>query len=186
MKQKDKKINKILNNIIWGFIVIGMIYNIYYFFYTTITNRNYLKIFGVTILNVNSDNMNPELDKNDLIIVKGNKESLNKNEIIAYASNGKIKISKIKEINIEDNKTTFIVKANNNYYPDIHPISQEQIIGSLVCNITLLGIVIEVLQSKATTIIFFIILIYMFLYNNYKYKKYIERKRKKKNHRLEV
>lgn len=180
MKKKNEIVKTIFKNVFYVIIIIAMLYNICYFLNTTITNKNYFKTLGITLINANSDNMEPEINKNDLIIVKECKQQYNNDDIIAYILNGQIRISKIKNVNVDNGKISYIVKANNNYYPDIEPVVEEQIIGNVVYNIFTLGILIKILQTKTLTIVIFIILIFMFLYNRYAYLKSIERRRKKK------
>ena len=149
-----------------------MVYNTMFLLTTTITGKDYIKILGFTVLNMNSELMEDELSKNDLIIVKStNEKSLKEGDIIAYTVNGKTRINKI--INTENGYTT---KYNKSYYPDVEKIEYNQVIGKKIINIPFLGTIIKILQSWITGII---ILIYFILaYINITNK---EKRRKKKD-----
>ena len=96
-------------------------------------------------------------------------------DIIAYQVHGQTKINKIFNITDEGYKT----KYNQAYYLDIETVNYNQIIGKVIVNIPVIGILLEILQSKVTSIIICIILFMLYNYNNYKADKKIERKRKK-------
>ena len=96
-------------------------------------------------------------------------------DIIAYQVHGQTKINKIFNITDEGYKT----KYNQAYYLDIETINYNQIIGKVIVNIPVIGILLEILQSRVTSIIICIILFILYNYNNYKTDKKIERKRKK-------
>lgn len=181
MKKESKKIKQIFKNIIYGIIIICMLYNICYFLNTTITNKEYFKVLGISFLNMNSDSMKPELNKNDLVVIKEFKQNFNNNDIIAYVFNGQVKISKIISSNFDNGKISYIMKANNNYYPEIEPVGEGQVIGIVIFNIPLLGFLLKILQAKITTVIVLVFLIFIFLYNRYTYLKSLERRRKKKH-----
>lgn len=183
MKKKNEVLRKIIKSIIYVIVIICVLYNICYFLNTTITNKSYLKVFGISILNINSTSMEPEINKNDLVVTKETTEILNKNDIIVYVLNGQIRIGKIEKVNTDEGNISYIVKANNNYYPETKPIINDQIIGIVILNVFGLGFFLKILQTKIMTIIIFVILIFMFFYNRYIFLKGIERRRKKKKFR---
>ena len=150
-------------------------YNIIFLLSTTITQNDYIKLFGITFLNMESELMEDELSKNDFVMLKAVKEDeLQEGDIIAYTVNGQTRINKI--INIKNGYST---KSNKNYYPDIEKIQIENIIGEKVLNIPFLGILLEIMQSKITSVFIFIFLTSGFITNMYKEKKREERARKK-------
>ena len=111
-----------------------MIYNIMFLLTRTITGKDYIKILGITFLNMDSKQMEDELSKNDLVIVKStNEKALKEGDIIAYTINGKTRINKV--INNDNGYTT---KSNKNYYPDIEKIEYSQIIGKKIFSISCL------------------------------------------------
>lgn len=179
MNKIKEILKKIVKTIICVIGIICIVYNICYFLHTTITNKKYFKIFGITLLCADSNSMMPQINKNDLLFVKKTKDELEKGNIITYILNEQIRISKIENVNINDGEISYIVKANNNYYPDSKPVIHEQIVGTVIYNFAGLGFLIKILQSKILTVIIFIVLILLFLYNRYSYLKTIERQRKK-------
>ena len=179
---KKIKLKKIILRIVYVIILICILYNVIFLLSTTISKKEYFSIFGISLFPVESNSMKDEINKNDLVIVKGKntkEKELKVNDIIIYNRNGKIIISKIFNIKNVDGKSQYITKANNNYYPDNVPVFYEQIIGEVHKSIPFLGLIISILQSKITTLIFIILLILKFLYNTYIYKMKINRKKKK-------
>jgi len=142
---------------------------------TTISKKDYFKIFGISLFCMSSDLMQDDINKNDLVIVKSvNEKDLKKGDIIAYTVNGQIRINKI--LNDNDGYTT---KSNKNYYPDIEKISYEQIIGKKVANISFGGKILNVLHSKITSGFILVSLISYFVYDRYIFRKKEERAKKK-------
>ena len=129
-----KKIVKlILLNLIYLIIMICVLYNIVFSITTTISGKDYLEFFGISLFNIENDLMQDELKKNDLVIVKQVKESeLHKGDIIAYTLNGQTRINKI--INQNDG---YITKYNKNYQPDIEAIQYNNIIGKVTKSLPL-------------------------------------------------
>ena len=75
-------------------------------------------------------------------------------------------------------KIVYKTKSNNNYFMDKEKITSNQVIGKVINNIPVLGILLKILQSRITTIfiiILLIILIIKIIYN----KKMKKRKIKK-------
>lgn len=176
MKIKKGNKIKIVKLIFFTIMFLCFTYNIIFLLSTTITQKHYMKLFGITFLNMESELMEDELSKNDFVMLKAVKENeLQEGDIIAYTVNGQTRINKI--INI---KNGYITKSNKNYYPDIEKIQIENIIGEKVLNIPSLGILLEIMQSKITSVFIFIFLTSGFITNMYKEKKREERARKKK------
>ena len=110
-----------------------------------------------------SSAMKPELNKSDFIIVKEDKnKALEMDDIIAYRVNGNIKINKIFYIQIDDGKIAYVTKSNQNYYPDNEKIKKEQIIGTVVAHVPILGFFTNILESKITSLIVILILVLKF------------------------
>ena len=153
-----------------------MIYNIIFNINTAISSKKYFELFGISLLKMDNDLMEGDISKNALIITKEvNEENLTNGDIIAYEVHGQIKINKIYNSTDEGYKT----KYNQAYYLDIETVNYNQIIGKVIVNIPVIGILLEILQSRVTSIIICIILFILYNYNNYKNDKKIERKRKK-------
>ena len=131
------KIKSIFLKILYVVISICILYNIVFVINTTITKKNYLSIFGISILTMEDNIMKPDISKNELIVTKNvRQEELKVNDIIAYRVNDCIRINKIISINSNDGKIVYGTKSNQNYYPDIEKISQKQIIGKMIVHIS--------------------------------------------------
>lgn len=179
---KKIQVEKILLKILYAIILICILYNILFLINTTISHKDYFSLFGISIFVMENDLMEGDISKNALIIT--NDDELDTNDLkiddtIVYEKNSKIKIAKIINVQADDGKTQYIVKAIKNYYPDNEPVVIGQIIGKVQLNIPVLGVFIKILQSKITTSIIIILLILKLLYNRYTYKMKIERKKKK-------
>lgn len=181
---KQIQVEKILLKILYAIILICILYNILFLINTTISHKDYFSLFGISIFVMENDLMEDEISKNALIITNDDELDTNDLEIddtIVFEKNSKIKIAKIINVQADDGKTQYIVKAIKNYYPDNEPVVIGQIIGKVQLNIPVLGVFIKILQSKITTSIIIILLILKLLYNRYTYKMKIERKKKKIN-----
>ena len=180
---RNMEIKKILFKILYCILSICILYNIVYLINTTITKKDYLEIFGISLFVIDSDLMENDLYKNDLVITKNvNEKDLKTDDIISYQINDRVRINKI--INIYNDEKTgekiYVTKFNKNYYPDIEKLSVNKIIGRKIVSIRFLGIFIKFFQSKVTTFFVFIMLLLAFYYNNQLYRKNRERKRKRK------
>ncbi len=186
MKKKDIKIDseknfivkKIISRIFHIIIIMCVLYHIIFLVNTAITKKNHLDLFGKSLLVMNTDSMNPDMKKNDLLIVVP-QSKYNKEDIIAYTINGKLRVNKVLNTKLENGEVLYKTKSNANINYDLELISKNQIIGKVSKRINGLGIIINILQSKITTIIISIGLIFKILCNKYIYKKSRQRKIKK-------
>ena len=182
---RNIKIKKILIKIIYVIITILILYNIIFLIHKSITQKEYLQIFGISFLTMNGELMEEDLKDNDLVIVKQiDEDEIKIGDIIAYNVNDKIRINKVFNSYYDDNirKVVYVPKSNKNLQPNIEKIQINQIIGKKVINIPILGAVIKILQTKFVSIIVFVILCISYSYNKYLYAKKKERSRKlKKN-----
>lgn len=172
MKKKEEKQINVFKII--AYIIIGscLIYNTIFLLSKTISKKDYITIFGITVFYMDNQLMEDDLFKNDLVIVKlVNEKELQEGDIIAYTVNGKTRINKI--INDENG---YITKSNKNYYPDIEKIEFSQIIGKKILNIRFLGTIIKILQSSFLGIAICLYFIIAYLDTNHK-----EKRRKKRD-----
>lgn len=122
--------------------------------------------------------MEPEIPKNSLIITKqyGENNIIGVNDKIAYSVNGKIRINEVMGVESADGKIIYHTKSNQNYYIDSEGVSKNQIIGKVITIIPNLGIGLEILQSKITTLCIIIFLVIIYMYNKKVYKSKMRRK----------
>ena len=174
--EQKLKLKKIMIAIISFMITICVLYNVLFLINTTISQKDYFHVFGISFFSMRTDLMEQDINKNDFVIVKEVPNSeLQVGDIIAYEVSDQIRINKI--VDKTDGYTT---KFNQNYYPDIEKITFNQIIGKEVVNIPFLGILLDILQSKVLSVFVLLFLIFVFWYNRYTHAKRKERERKKK------
>ncbi|MEI3402146.1 MAG: S24 family peptidase [Clostridia bacterium] len=171
------KFKKVIISFIYVIIMICILYNILFLINTSISKKEYFKLYGFSFFCMKTNLMEQDISKNDLIIIKeADSEDLQNNDIIAYDINGKVRINKI--VYYEQNQYT--TKSNKNYYPDIETITASQIVGKKIANIPFLGVILELLQSKTVSIFTLVFLIFTFWYNRYMYLRRNERNKKRK------
>ncbi len=171
------KFKKVIISFIYVIIMICILYNILFLINTSISKKEYFKLYGFSFFCMKTNLMEQDISKNDLIIIKeADSEDLQNNDIIAYDINGKVRINKI--VYYEQNQYT--TKSNKNYYPDIETITTSQIVGKRIANIPFLGVILELLQSKTVSIFTLVFLIFTFWYNRYMYLRRNERNKKRK------
>ena len=171
------KFKKVIISFIYVIIMICILYNILFLINTSISKKEYFKLYGFSFFCMKTNLMEQDISKNDLIIIKeADSEDLKNNDIIAYDINGKVRINKI--VYYEQNQYT--TKSNKNYYPDIETITASQIVGKKIANIPFLGVILELLQSKTVSIFTLVFLIFTFWYNRYMYLRRNERNKKRK------
>ena len=179
--EQKRKLKKIMIAIISFIITICVLYNVLFLINTTISQKDYFHLFGISLFSMHTDLMENEISKNDFVIVKEVMESeLQVGDIIAYKVNDQVRINKI-----VDKQEEYTTKFNQNYYPDIETIPFNQIIAKEVVNISFLGILLDILQSKIFSVFVLLFLIFVFWYNKYTYAKRKERERKKKKSDLQ-
>ena len=182
-KNKSRKnvLKTVLSKILYIMFLIMVIYNIIFLINSTITKKDYLSIFGISINTMNSDKMKPEIFKNSIIISKTvESNELEVGDNITYVVSNEIITSKIVNIIYKDNEEKYITKYIQTYYPNNEEISINMIIGKEVLSIMGLGFIVKVAQSKIFTLIVLIFLLYKFLYNKEKYIRTKKRRLKKK------
>ncbi len=171
------KFKKVIISFIYVIIMICILYNILFLINTSISKKEYFKLYGFSFFCMKTNLMEQDISKNDLIIIKeADSEDLQNNDIIAYDINGRVRINKI--VYYEQNQYT--TKSNKNYYPDIETITASQIVGKKIANIPFLGVILELLQSKTVSIFTLVFLIFTFWYNRYMYLRRNERNKKRK------
>ena len=179
--EQKRKLKKIMIAIIFFIITICVLYNVLFLINTTISQKDYFHVFGISFFSVKTDLMENDLHKNDFVIVKEVTNSeLQVGDIIAYEVNDQIRINKI-----VDKKDGYTTKFNQNYYPDIEKITINEVIGKEIVNIPFLGILLDILQSKVFSVFVLLFLIFVFGYNKDIHTKRKERERKKKKSDLQ-
>lgn len=100
--------------VIWGFIQLN------------IQNKEYVNIFGYSILSTETGSMSPTIEVGDIIIIKIGNE-IKENDIITYKEGNALITHRIEQINGD----TIITKGDYNNIQD-EPIEKNQVIGKAV------------------------------------------------------
>lgn len=180
LKMKKEKTIKVIRKLIKKLfnliIILCIIYNIIFVLHKTVSQKEYMQVFGICAFRMETKSMQGDIEKNDLVITKKIKtKNLQEGDIIAYQINGKTRINKI--ISNQNGKIT--TKSNKNYNPDIETITEEQIIGKKIIALPIIGMLLKVIQAIITTLIILLFLIFKLLHNNYIQNKKHERARKR-------
>lgn len=115
----------IKNNLI---LIISIIFLLIILILKINSNENPITPFGITILKVSSNSMMPTFKKDDIIIVKKEKD-YEKGDIITYKlENNYLITHRI----IEKYEDVFITKGDNNNTKDEKEVKLEDIIGKVI------------------------------------------------------
>lgn len=165
IKKEKIKLKTILLKILNIIFFMCILLNIVFLLNTTLAKNEYFQMFGISFFKMSNELMKNDINQNDLVIVKKVDESeLQEGDIIAYEINENIRINKI-----VSKKQGYITKSNQNFQPDIEKVTYNQIIGKKITNIKFLGALLELLQSKITSIFVLIYLLFKLIYNKYIY-----------------
>lgn len=160
-------------------IILIILYHLLYIISTNFLKKSYLQLGNLIFLCMESDMMMPEINKNDLVIIKNTKEISVGDNIAYYATEENIRVNKLVKINNKEGKVSYVTKSNNTYYFDNEEITQEKIIGKEQYCIPFLGAIVKGLQSKAVTVLATLYLAIKLWYNKHMQKQIVIRKQKK-------
>lgn len=158
-----KKVLKILTKIIVDIIIlilsIIVILVIWAFVQRNIQNKEYINIFGYSILSTETGSMSPTIEVGDIIIIKIGDE-IKENDIITYEQDDVLITHRIQEIDGD----AIITKGDYNNIQD-EPIQKEQVVGKVVYIINYVEVWkkvftdMHVIIPMVITIILFIVMI---------------------------
>ena len=128
MKQDKilKIIKKVIVNLIIFVLSIIAVLVIWGFIQLNIQNKEYINIFGYSILSTETGSMSPTIEKGDIIIIKIGDE-IKENDIITYKKDNVLITHRIEQIQ----GNTIIAKGDYNNIQD-EPIEKSQVIGKAV------------------------------------------------------
>lgn len=173
-----KKIIKYVTNFLTVFLIAILFLVIYGKLVTLFSKNTYPNYFGYTFFEVKSGSMEPTLHINDVILVKITKESLQKDDIIAFYSDNAVITHRI--IFIDGDVIT--VKGDNNNTID-KPIKTDQVIGKIVKVFDNLGIWKKVfMDPKILAFIFITLLLFDYALS---YNKTDSKKEEIKNEKID-
>lgn len=128
-----------------------------------ITKKDYFIIGNIGMIIEKDESMKKTINKNDLVIINRRIDKLKEDDIIAINKENKTIISKIYQI--EENNNIIFTKGDNNIYPDNDIYKKENIEGKFVFKIPFIGFLFILLQSKIMTVITIVLLVFKFLIN---------------------
>lgn len=141
-------IKKFFKKILTFILIIVAIINITLLYYTLNGEKN-PSIFGIRFFNIVSGSMTPNIEINDVILVKKcDIRDLKKDDIITFTKDKKTISHRIVKIIENENSRMFITKGDNNDVLDDGLIKENQIIGKVVFTIPKIGELIMYIQDK--------------------------------------
>lgn len=128
MKQDKilKIIKKVIVNLIIFVLSIIAVLVIWGFIQLNIQNKEYINIFGYSILSTETGSMSPIIEKGDIIIIKIGDE-IKENDIITYKKDNVLITHRIEQIQ----GNTIITRGDYNNIQD-EPIEKSQVIGKAI------------------------------------------------------
>ena len=127
---KPDKIFKIIKKVIVDVIILVLsiiaILAIWGFIQLNVQNKEYVNIFGYSILSTETGSMSPTIEVGDIIIIKIGDE-IKENDIITYKQDDVLITHRIEQIDGD----TIITKGDYNNIQD-EPIERSQVIGKVV------------------------------------------------------
>lgn len=164
-KLKWQKIKRICIRIITIFLLAMIIINFIILLQMKITPDETPSLFGLKAFCIISGSMKPEINVNDIIIVKEvGQEKIKINDIISFKINQETITHRV--INIEygnDGKVYYITKGDANNAEDGERITFDNIEGKYIFRIQKIGSIVTALQNKTTLIITMVILVILYL-----------------------
>ena len=157
------KILKIIKKVVVDLIILVLsiiaILAIWGFIQLNVQNKEYVNIFGYSILSTETGSMSPTIEKGDIVIVKIGDE-IKENDIITYKQDNVLITHRIEQIDGD----TIITKGDYNNIQD-EPIKKDQVVGKVVHiinNVEVWKLVftdMHVIIPMVITVILFVILI---------------------------
>ena len=162
--ERQHKIKSFLKKVFSTALIIIAIINIIFLYYN-FNGEKEPNIFGIYFFNIVSGSMSPEIEINDVIIVKKSDISkLEKDDIITFLKDGKIISHRIIKKILQNDEIAFITQGDNNEVQDEGIVESEQIYGKVIFKISKLGKIVEYIQNKNGFIIIATISIIMFIF----------------------
>ena len=152
MKYLKKITTKIVEIILLVLIVGTALLNTVYSLKKTWNSTYILKIGNILFYQEKAAVMEPNIKKQDLIIIKLQKE-YETNDVIVYTHNEEIKVRRITGNNGNNLEDSYTVKGDNNFYNEPYEVNKNQIKGKVVKTLKGLAFVLRLIESKILLII---------------------------------
>lgn len=177
-KKVETKIRNIINVFTYIILIIIMSYNISLIIQSIFWPNKTPSFLGIKTYVIISGSMKPNIDIGDIVIVKEEK-NLQIGDVISYRKGQSVITHRIVNITEENEEKKYRTKGDNNNTEDSEIILNENIEGKVIKIVPKLGNLALLLKNKMTIIIILIVL-YVFISNNYKKNKKMQLRHKKR------
>ena len=170
----------VIIKVLYIIIIPIIIFDLVLILQTIIDKDKTPEIFGIKMFNIISDSMKPEINVDDLIIVKRvDEKELKVEDVVTYKKGEDIITHRISDIKNIYNTRIYLTKGDNNDVTDENSIIYDQIEGRYLFKIPKIGKLVNILKNKITFTIFLTILIILFILDRKKINTKIKRKEKR-------
>lgn len=161
---KDKKVKLIINNIMFGLLIVGILIFAVLFANSDSKEKS---ILGYRYYNVLTPSMTPTISVGSAVFVKlVDPNELKEGDVVTYSTSrdGKVVVThRIEKILNDEDGLKFITKGDANNVTDINPVLASQVIGKVNLFIPYLGSILVYMQNNIWLIIFSIVSILLII-----------------------
>lgn len=162
-KRAENILKRKINILIYIILIPILIYNISLIIQAIIKTSETPNFLGIKTYVIISGSMEPNLQIGDIVIVKKVAQNeLEKGDIISYRQGQSVITHRIAEVIDKEGEVEYKTKGDNNNAEDSGTISYEMIEGKVVKHISQVGKIAIILQKKGT-IIFIILILYIYI-----------------------
>ena len=187
--EKENKRKKYLRKFFYIGIVLLFLYSLLGAICMLETSNKVPSVFGYKIFSIISESMNPELEIDDVVVIKEcSEDELKKGDIVSFEENGTIITHRIERIEKDEQtqKKLYVTKGDQNEIEDDSKVSFEQIEGKYAFKISGLGKVIGVLKNQTWLILIFAIILLILGYNTRMNQKREKRRKERSKYEREL
>ncbi|MDO5557361.1 MAG: signal peptidase I [Clostridia bacterium] len=138
-----KKIKRIINTFFILLLVFVILVNILILYYKVINKEPLVRIFGYSILVIVSGSMEPNVNIDDLLLIK-KCDDYEVNDIITYQVGKNLITHRVVEVQEEEDR--LVTKGDSNNTSD-KPIEKRQVKGKMVFKIKNFGKIVNFIKS---------------------------------------
>jgi len=162
-KRAENILKRKINILIYIILIPILIYNISLIIQAVIKTSETPNFLGIKTYVIISGSMEPSLQIGDIVIVKKVAQNeLKQGDIISYRQGQSVITHRIAEVIDKEGEVEYKTKGDNNNAEDSGIISYEMIEGKVVKHISQIGKIAIILQKKGT-IIFIILILYIYI-----------------------
>lgn len=162
-KRAENILKRKINILIYIILIPILIYNISLIIQAVIKTSETPNFLGIKTYVIISGSMEPSLQIGDIVIVKKVVQNeLKQGDIISYRQGQSVITHRIAEVIDKEGEVEYKTKGDNNNAEDSGIISYEMIEGKVVKHISQIGKIAIILQKKGT-IIFIILILYIYI-----------------------